>query len=426
MHSEKLILNDSDWISFLKFYGFKERLFELWITLSCSKDIRLFNHDYWSEQNTTPPAIRSSFSCRNRPMGFYADVEANCRVYYTCDEHGNKFTYRCPEKTAFRQDALVCDHAHLVNCEATIYPSIRSTNENNDENNGNATFTIKPPITSIDSINDNRLSFSRSFRVVQPPDKSAPNKNQLGFVFSGSVFLRDRTRGNNRSIDNICRTCNVDSKNRVTTSTVRTFPVGTTSRNFNRDKPNTSRQPQTLSFFKNRSFSRDRNTVNLHRSFESTSKPLAPRATTPTVTQPPPFLFERSASSNIYNGNYHSYSETLRSIQANAVTSASNTKYTTAIPAYALTLSLKPLVPNELPNDPYYPKHPTSTEAYYTPSDRGKINANTRLTNSSKIPSTFTHFSLPFKIPSVLPDLNSLEDLVDRRKFFYIPRIKLI
>lgn len=124
-----------------------------------------------------------------------------------------------------------------------------------------------------------------------------------------------------------------------------------------------------------------------------------------------------------HDNDYRPYSETLRSIQANAArtTSVQSVKSTTEIPVHALTLSLKPLVPNELEYDPYYPKQPTSTEAYYTPSD-----ANTRSFSSGQTPlSTVARFNLPFEIPSVLPDLNGLEDLIDRRKFFYIPRVNV-
>ncbi|XP_012287482.1 uncharacterized protein LOC105703567 [Orussus abietinus] len=84
-------------------------------------------------QNTLPPPLNTNFSCRSRTTGFYADLETNCRVYHTCDDQGNKFTYHCPEETAFRQDALICDHAHLVDCQQGTRVSTLST-ENSKQN----------------------------------------------------------------------------------------------------------------------------------------------------------------------------------------------------------------------------------------------------------------------------------------------------
>ncbi|XP_014479056.1 PREDICTED: uncharacterized protein LOC106746714 [Dinoponera quadriceps] len=327
-------------------------------------------------------------------MGFYADVEANCRVYHTCDDHGNKFSYRCPEETAFRQDALICDHAHLVDCQATVHPANRLPDGNN--------AALRQPITSIDSPDDHRLSFSRSFQVVQRPDKSVPpNKLQSGFVFSASLFLRDHDRA--RTADRRC-----DTKDRfAAASTVRTLTERFNSWDVRNDKSS-----QSLS--ETRDFARDKSaTVNFRRSFEP---PTFARPTTPdNVAHRPASPREKST---FLTHDYRPYSETLKSIQANSVRALAMDKSTTEIPVHALTLSLKPLVPNELEYDPYYPRQPTSTEAYYTPSHR--FNANVR--SPSQAPPAAS-LNLPFEIPPVLPDLNSLEDLVDRRKLFYIPRV---
>ncbi|KAG7200982.1 hypothetical protein KM043_003338 [Ampulex compressa] len=139
-------------------------------------------------QNTTPPPVRSNFSCYAREPGFYADVQANCRVYHTCDDYGNKFSYRCPEETAFRQDALICDHAHLVDCRATAHsePPRRPNEKRESLRLGLPSFF---KFGSLE-LGNPRRAFSRSFQVVQRPDKSTP-KTHPGFVFSASVFLRD-------------------------------------------------------------------------------------------------------------------------------------------------------------------------------------------------------------------------------------------
>lgn len=339
-------------------------------------------------------------------MGFYADVEANCRVYHTCDDHGNKFSYRCPEETAFRQDALICDHAHLVHCQA--HQSTHYSDENTDKDKA-----IRSPIAPVDSFDDHRPSFSRFFQVIQQPEKSASSKP--GFVFRASLFLREQDRTRNQ----VGQTAkwNADSKNGLAVSTARAPIERFNNWNPRNNKPNQSAR-QSLSS-ETRSFARDKSSAYPSRTFAPTSN-SSPASTTalPDVIQRSPSLREKSPSSS-YNSDYHPYSETLRSIQIN--TQSTNDKLTTEIPVHALTLSLKPLVPNELEYDPYYPKQPTSTEAYYTPSSRNEVDANARLSSSSQAPPIRRH-NLPFEIPSVLPDLNTLEDLVDRRKLFYIPR----
>lgn len=379
--------------------------------------------NYYCSQNTTPPNVSTNFSCLNRPMGFYADVETNCRVYHTCDDHGNKFTYRCPEETAFRQDALICDHVHLVDCRAITYLSPQFQHENADKENIHAIPLIRSPIVPIDSLDDHRQSFSRSFRVIQQPDKIKSNKVQSGFVFSASLFLRDKTPNQGGQITDTCTTCNANSKNRMTVSTSRSLTEQFSSWNSRNDKSTSSRQTLPLLSSETRVFARNKSAIHLNRSFEPIANSSLVKMIAPEDNQRSPALHEKSSFLN-YNSDYHPYSETLRSIQANTYTL--NIKSTTEIPVHALTLSLKPLVPNELEYDPYYPKQPTSTEAYYTPSNRNKVNMSTRLSNQA--PSTAQPLIAQpdfFEIPSILPDLNTLEDLVDRRKFFYIPRANI-
>ncbi|XP_012535304.2 uncharacterized protein LOC105836068 [Monomorium pharaonis] len=353
--------------------------------------------------NTTPPTVKTGFSCLNRPMGFYADVEANCKVYHMCDDHGNKFSYRCPEETAFRQEASICDHAYLVDCQATVYPSTEFPNENV------AAFSTRSPVESNNSLDDHRSSFSRSFRVIQRPDKSMPDKLQPGFVFSASLFLRNQDRTRNQARQLTCPTCNVDStgNNGVTIPTARTL-----TEQFGAWGPRNDESAAPRRSLSSPSETRDKGTVYFNRPYANPSPAIASEDN----NRHSPPAREKSSS---YNSDYHPYSETLRSIQANA--HAAYIKPTTEIPVHALTLSLKPLIPNELEYDPYYPKQPTSTEAYYTPSHRNKVDPNARFSSSSQAP-LIAHPSLAFEIPSVLPDLNTLEDLIDRRKFFYIPR----
>lgn len=385
-------------------------------------------------QNTTPPTVRTNFSCFNRPMGFYADVEANCKIYHTCDDHGNKFSYRCPEETAFRQDALICDHAHLVDCQATTYPP----NVDKYVDNARASTSIKAPDdgSAVGSLLDDRpASFSRSFRVIQRSDKSVPNNLRSDFVFSASLFLKDqeRTGGRAERISDTAKMCNAGPQmNRMKVPQVaRTLTGQDPWQQRPRDKADLSRGSFPSSPEDGRaSFTRDST-----RSFVFSNSSRVTKRPMPAnnISQASSFLSpsgEKSAISLMaagYDNDYRPYSDTLRSMQINfanyAKHESTRARPTTEIPVHALTLSLKPLIPNELEYDPYYPKQPTSTEAYYTPS---KADRNVRFFSSSQAPPMFARTSVPFTIPSVLPDLNTLEDLVDRRKLFYIPRVKWI
>lgn len=332
-----------------------------------------------------------------------------------CDDHGNKFSYRCPEETAFRQDALICDHAHLVKCQAITHLSSRFLNKNVDREKIHTTPSIKTTIASLDN---HKLSISRSFQVIQRPDKSVSNKLQSGFIFSARLFLKDQNQTQNQTDQITFIKYNVNSKNRPTLSSTQT-PIEV-NWNLHNNKLNL---PKSLSLSSSEvhTFARDKNTTYPSRAFESVASSLPTRVLAYSTQHPPCSPREKSILS--YDSDYNSYSETLKSIQANARTTT--IQPTTELPVYALTFSLKPLVPNKLEYDPYYPKQPTSTEAYYTPSNRNELDNNTYLFSSSQVLSITTHSNLLLEFPSILPDLNMLEDLVDRRKFFYIPRANL-
>lgn len=62
-------------------------------------------------------------------------------------------------------------------------------------------------------------------------------------------------------------------------------------------------------------------------------------------------------------------------------------------------------------DDPYYPKYSSQ-----------KINSYILKSKSSFTTKRPFITNISFKIPDKLPDLNSLDDLVDRKKLFFIPR----
>ncbi|XP_043605667.1 uncharacterized protein LOC122577948 isoform X1 [Bombus pyrosoma] len=376
----------------------------------------------------TERSMKTIFSCLNRTAGFYADINASCKIYHTCDEYGNKFTYHCPEETAFRQDALICDHAHLVQCQGSIISSTKEYIKEEKDNSSDTKHSI-----------DNDQSLFHSFYMTQPTNTS--NKERYGFVFNSRQIFKNfnKTETTGRDIISsfyplsyINYTTNIPIDHSINTQSMHIISqynenglrknenFSTPSQSFHeKDKLNEKliRMNQKgylyqkvndalYSFLKlpSNTFSGSNQTQeNNVKIYQSTKNPID---------------FLKLSPINYRN---YPYLETLKSIQKNTKmisttvhsTTASMTLSTTEIPVYALTLSLKPLIPSELEYDPYYPKFSTTTEPYYTSTQ------NLKEWSTQTVRST-THLELP----AVLPDLNSLDDIVDRRKLLYIPRIK--
>ncbi|KAK9509395.1 hypothetical protein O3M35_006722 [Rhynocoris fuscipes] len=68
----------------------------------------------------SPDIPITSFSCEDRPIGYYADVETNCQVYHMCGEGGRQYSYTCPNTTLFHQRMLICAHWYQVNCNRSM------------------------------------------------------------------------------------------------------------------------------------------------------------------------------------------------------------------------------------------------------------------------------------------------------------------
>ncbi|XP_054157580.1 U-scoloptoxin(01)-Er1a-like [Oppia nitens] len=62
------------------------------------------------------PDTEFHFDCKNRAIGFYADMEFNCQVFHICDAFGRRVSMICPNETAFNQEYRVCDWEYNVNC----------------------------------------------------------------------------------------------------------------------------------------------------------------------------------------------------------------------------------------------------------------------------------------------------------------------
>lgn len=60
-----------------------------------------------------------SFTCENRPYGYYADIPSDCRIFHICvpleDDVGEiiqtqHYSFFCGNATVFSQDSLTCSH----------------------------------------------------------------------------------------------------------------------------------------------------------------------------------------------------------------------------------------------------------------------------------------------------------------------------
>ncbi|XP_066596229.1 uncharacterized protein [Prorops nasuta] len=58
-----------------------------------------------------------NFTCENKSMGFYADIEYNCTIFHICDDIGLGVPVICPLGTVFDQKLQICSDAENVDCQ---------------------------------------------------------------------------------------------------------------------------------------------------------------------------------------------------------------------------------------------------------------------------------------------------------------------
>merc|ERR1719464_1947451 len=59
---------------------------------------------------------KTNFTCKGRAPGYYADMEAHCKVYHMCNSRGGGRGFLCPQGTKFAQRTMVCDFEKKVKC----------------------------------------------------------------------------------------------------------------------------------------------------------------------------------------------------------------------------------------------------------------------------------------------------------------------
>ncbi|XP_013773748.1 uncharacterized protein LOC106458753 [Limulus polyphemus] len=62
------------------------------------------------------PDVEFTFDCNTRAVGFYADLEFDCKIFHMCDAYGRRVPYICPNETMFNQEFRICDWSYSVNC----------------------------------------------------------------------------------------------------------------------------------------------------------------------------------------------------------------------------------------------------------------------------------------------------------------------
>ncbi|EEC00640.1 conserved hypothetical protein, partial [Ixodes scapularis] len=60
----------------------------------------------------------TNFKCGEQAYpGMYADVEAGCQVFHSCDNNHREKSFLCPNGTIFKQELFTCDWWYNVNCD---------------------------------------------------------------------------------------------------------------------------------------------------------------------------------------------------------------------------------------------------------------------------------------------------------------------
>ncbi|KAH9515988.1 hypothetical protein DERF_006753 [Dermatophagoides farinae] len=80
------------------------------------------------------------FNCTDRPEGYYADIERDCRTFHYCKRQSRKFTFNCPGSSIFNQKELSCEN-NLNNPRETCLNSTKFFFINSilyDHNNNNS------------------------------------------------------------------------------------------------------------------------------------------------------------------------------------------------------------------------------------------------------------------------------------------------
>ncbi|KAF7494379.1 hypothetical protein SSS_06229 [Sarcoptes scabiei] len=77
------------------------------------------SHELFISTKNHRKTIAIKFNCTNRPVGYYADLDFDCRIFHICDNFGRRIPFKCPRQTMFNQIYRVCDWESNVNCSTS-------------------------------------------------------------------------------------------------------------------------------------------------------------------------------------------------------------------------------------------------------------------------------------------------------------------
>ncbi|KAL7289605.1 hypothetical protein TKK_0016461 [Trichogramma kaykai] len=315
---------------------------------------------------------------------------------YAAEKHSNFPTTRTDQFSA--QNKPLQNSIFSTNSPFTSGPV--SNNQRDEEIlNEEDSYLIPPPIPN------NSNNFQNNFNL-----KSSSNFNNVDFQPTHKVHQFEKSNEANLVSNN-------SENNHFTFQTSETNHAHfQTNRNYQNYNNFGSDIKRTFEMSKDHR-SNDKFFDSSLESNESIKKPsnlLEPPAYNPNDLQ-------RGRNNVNFRSNINPYLETLKSIQKNELTTIRATEKpikTTTHEAKIFPAAHQPLLSSDPENDPYYPRPITTTEAYYTPKYEatGKIVfTTTRKPQEMKI---------KFDVPAALPDESSLSDLLDRRKYFFIPQLK--
>lgn len=386
--------------------------------------------------NTTPRPIKSNFTCSGRPTGYYADVPSNCRVYHNCDDQGNKFSYYCPEMTAFRQEALICDHAHLVDCEkgTRVGLKIHDNSKTSEKSTAQDVGRWAMANSNFQDFLYKKNSTVRDAQKERPAEMTFTNPgNNFFSVYFGNTsrtssgFRNDQSQKQAEFRKTDLRKNDRESffADRNETGFYGNVFGGSVKAKEISTEAKAGGDQVTVNSRSHPAWHNNGENFRTHSEVSQKSK-LGDRDSVESTT---PYFgsgqMQTTRSYFNFKNSYFRWSDNAD--ERSTLITASTSPKTTAtiftspeIPFRDFTASLKPLVPNALEYDPYYPRESwATTETYYTPSERNKLPQALEAPNFEP-----SRFGVYFKVPDAWPDLNTLDDIVDRRKLFFIPSNK--
>ncbi|XP_072749680.1 uncharacterized protein [Anoplolepis gracilipes] len=70
-----------------------------------------------SEQSDIFGNLSFRFTCEGMPIGFYADIDYNCKIFHVCENSGDGFPVICSNNKVFDQKQRICTDEENIDCQ---------------------------------------------------------------------------------------------------------------------------------------------------------------------------------------------------------------------------------------------------------------------------------------------------------------------